>query len=275
MQTNLLNKSTEYVFSSPRYNTFRNQSTNLIPENFGYYDSINGSQDKYFPCYSLDTNDIPKMYIIDQLGQTTQIKDGDIEVFLFRAKYGGKRVGKVENPDKPYNSNLQTNLIYYQQYMYSKLNPGWCTIQTLSTKDLNNKYIYNPFLLVRVLATNEVCEQMFAIDLDDKELSLGSVPFRSGIIVKQKEDTNVNTTRYYLWKCLKETTEKPPRNGSIGSTSEWKLLDYSYNVFNADLYYIADNQINYFMEVNNTTRKFHPNKENDTSLISYNVSYFN
>lgn len=274
MQTNLLNRSTEYVFGSPRYNTFRNQTTNLIPEDYGYYDSINGTYDKYFPCYSLDTNDTPTMQLVNQNGEHLEIKNGDLELFLFRAKYGGKRVGKVENPDRPYNSNLQTNMIYYQTYMYSKIHPGWCVIQTQTTKDLDNKNVYEPFLLVRLVGTNEVCNQVFAIDLDDKEVALGSVPFRPGIIIKQKEDSNVNTTRFYLWKCLQETINRPPRNPNGYTGTEWKLLDYSYNVFNADLYYIAGNQLNYFMEVNSTTRKFHPNKENDDSLICFNASYY-
>lgn len=272
MTENLLNQNTEYLFSSPRYNTLRNQTTNLIPEDYGYYDSINGTYDLYYPCYSLDENDVPKMKLINQYGNETIITTGDIDIFVFKGKHEGKQVGKVENPANPHNSTLEKKKVYYTQYMFNKLNPGWSILQTRPTKNSNNKEEYSPFLLVRLLGTKEVCNQIFSIDLDDKTIKSGHVPFKIGVIVKYKESDNINETKYNIWKCIADTKELPPRKADI-TNSSWKLCDYTFNVFNADIFALGENKINYFTEINNADRKFHPDKEDET-LICWNASYF-
>lgn len=274
MQENLLNKSIDYVFASPRYNLFRNQTTNLIPEDYGYYDNINGSYDKYFPCYSLDTNDIPLLKLKNAENIDTSLKtSGDISLSLFKTKYPGKQVGKVDKPDSPSNSNLEQKKIYFTTYIASKLNPGWSVIQSRAVKDSNtNKYTYTPNFIIRALGTNEVCDQIFAIDIDDKTMTSGILNYKTGTIVKQKESENNTESRYYLWKALSDTTSRPPRKPTELNPN-WKLLDFTFNVFNADIFSIANKEINYFMDVSNKTRKFHPNKEND-SLVCWNMSYY-
>lgn len=252
-----------YVFGSPRYNCIRNYPTILAPEDYTSYDGLNGTCDKYFPCYTLTSNDKPITEFVNEKGEVVK-NEGAFGFREHQPKTKFKIVGKKDNPDSPSNSTLARHKIYEDLYITSKLNPGWCVIQSQQKQESETAKIENvPQFVVRALGNNGSMRQLYALDLDAQEpqaLNMTTVGFLAGDIVVYKSN---------LFKCLKDTVVFPPT--SAVDNEEWKYMNFE-NVFNADLFALTPEKSAYFMDVSDENRKFDPTKADDT-LMCWSVAY--
>ncbi|MGL5923693.1 hypothetical protein [Chroococcidiopsis sp.] len=258
MKTNIVNTTPFHLTGSPRYHTVKNEETVLIPADYLYQDRINGTYDKFFPCYSLDTSDVPTIELTIGLGTPKPLK-GDLGTTLFRDQFKGKEVGKKEAFSSPVNSNLEYKKVFYAEHWYTKLTPGWCVIQT--AKDVQGKE--TPAYLVRALGNDQVCRSIHAIDLPSSKQASPLGSFLPGMIVKYEES---------VWKCLKKTRSYPPRKPSKRPSVFWELVEFASNVFNADVFSMSESGSSYFTEVTDPVRTFNP-KTQDDSLVLFNVAY--
>jgi hypothetical protein len=236
----------------------RNDPTVLIPADYIYQDQINGTYDKFFPCYSLDTSEVPKIELTIGSGSPKPL-NGDLGTVVFRDQFKGKEVGKKAAFSSPTNSNLDYKKVFYTEHYYTKLTPGWCVIQT--TKDAQGDEI--PAYLVRALGNDQVCRSIHAIDLPSPKQTTPLGNFLSGMIVRYEGS---------VWKCLKATQTYPPQKPTKRPSGFWELVEFTSNVFNADLFALSESGSSYFTEVSDPVRTFNP-KTQDDSLILFNVAY--
>jgi hypothetical protein len=243
-----------YIYASPRYHAFSNLETYILPNNYSNYDNTNRTYDKYFPCYVLTSSDIPTIQITDQENKISELK-GDIVLQQKTHKKNGKRIGKKTNPDRPFNYGLEDRTVYYSEFSSPKLHPGWSILQT-AVKTVDDVTTYTPYLLIRALGNNTSLENYFSTDVKDSDTSIED--YSIGTIIKNKKK---------YWKCIGTTKSLP-----TGTTdSNWEQINLPTNVFNADVYGVMGNNIKYMKQVT-SKRKFNP--IGDTTLITWNVSYF-
>jgi hypothetical protein len=268
MTITTFNTIPDYIYGSPRYHSITNYPTVLVPEDYSYIDSSQGSYDLHYPLYNLTTNPIPKLEIVDQKGNKLSIQ-GSLQLKLAEKNYKTVKSGKTNSTERPQNSNLQENIINYDSYISIKLNPGWCYIQEISTKDKDNpnKLIFKPRFLIRTLGTNSVISKVHSIPLENisksNKSNVASTAFSTGIIVSYNN---------LLWKCLKSTVNYPPKSYKI-KVPEWQILLEDNNPFKVDLFVINGDRIEYVIEIIDTKRKFRPNTA-DSSLLTWNLSYY-
>jgi hypothetical protein len=261
-----------FTFGSPRYNSIHTLPTNIIPDDNEHYNALNGTYDKFFPLYRLIETDEPINELINQDGVVTELKGAlkthNTSYKTFKVNYGAIK-GTTE---KPYNSNLEKQVVNYSNWSTIRLNPAWCVIQQID-KIENNTVKFIPNLLIRALGTNSVVNQIHALDLDaDKKNTITewkSADFPAGLIVKYKDNS---------WRCLRATRKLPPdKLPKIPlPDSDWLYLNYNDSVFNADVFVISEaGDSSFLKEVKDTKRIFHPlrdNKNND--LVCWNLAYY-
>lgn len=250
-----------YTFASPRYNCIVNFPSVLVPEDYRLFDSLNGTADKYFPCYTLLQGSSPKTVLYNNLGIQTEHEG----VFGFREHSKHRKsfkVGKKDNPASPSNKNLFQAKVFTDRYITTNLNPGWCVIQTVETV-VNDETVYTPNYVVRVLGNNSVTKELYAINLDDEDIEIEytNASFVAGDIAIYKQN---------LFKCIKETNLFPPKQ--LIDNEYWKSLNMN-NVFNADLFTLTNKTSSYVAEVGEEDRRFNPDSEDD-SLICFNIAYW-
>ena len=252
-----------YTFSSPRYNTLYNYPTQLVPEDYSIFDAVNGTCDKYFPCYVLTSCDKPKTELVKNTGEAIENKG----CFSFREhiqKAATKKVGKKDKPASPSNDLAQYK-IQSDLYTTVRLNAGWSVIQTKNIYENNQPVEYLPQFVVRALGNNTSIRELYVEDLDTekvKNINSSTTNFLSGELVVYKKN---------IYKCIKDTLNYPPVTAG-SDTEEWKYINFS-NVFNADIFALTDTSSAYFTEVSDEERLFDPDKEDDT-LICWSVAYY-
>lgn len=256
MFSNQINTTSFYQFSSPRYNSVRSFESILIPENYHTHDSINGSYDKLFPCYSLTESDKPKTQLVLQDNQTIDLV-GSFQLKEVRKNIKTKYIGKKINPDKPYNNNLDRKEVLYNLYEGMKLNTGWSVIQTRT----KNNY-KEPLFLVRCLGDTNAITAIFAIPLDET-INKFDLEVEIGTIVSYKSN---------IWRCIAKTKEYPPKTPVL-TTNYWKLYRTD-NVFNADVFTLSRVGSNYLIKVTDQKRSFLPQKQKDDTLVVWNLAYY-
>lgn len=257
-----------YTFSSPRYNCLRNYETGLIPENYANFDALNGSCDKYFPCYTLTVNSIPKTELVNNNGER-KTQQGSFAFREHMPRATTRIVGRKDRPATPFNATLQRYKLYQDKYITAKLNPGWCVIQTQIEPPASEggKQTYLPQFVVRALGNNSSIKQLYAIDLDDEktqQLYVSSTRFLAGEIVQFKKN---------LFKCIEETSSYPPTSGQ--DTDNWQYLNFERNVFNADIFALEETNSAFFMSITDDRRKFDPVVDNtNDDLICWSLAYY-
>lgn len=256
-----------YTFASPRYNCLRNYPTTLIPEDYEHFDSVNGSADKYFPCYTLTSNQPPVVELVDNKGVKYPLK-GNLSFRKHLDKGSFKIVGRKDNPDKPFNQNLARHKVYFTSYVSSKFNPGWCVIQTYNQPPSlpGDKVTYIPQLLVRCLGNNMSVAELYAYDLDSADkgaLLISEEGFLPGDIVLYKK---------HLFKCHVPTKSYPPSQQK--DNQFWNVIDLQNNVFNADVFTISKEGAKYYKDATDETRRFDPVKDNQGTLVSWSIAYY-
>lgn len=256
-----------FTYGSPRYNCVRTLPTVLVPEDYKAFDNLNGTCDKYFPCYTLTTNTPPKTELINNEGVTTMLK-GSFSFREHRTSTDYSIIGRKSNPGSPYNLGLARHKVYLTKCLTAKLNPGWCVLQTRikPPQDEEGKDTYIPQFVVRILGNNDTIKQLYAVDLDEETTQniYGSqTDFLPGEIIKYKQN---------LFKCIIQTKDYPPITPT--TNNNWQYLNLNKSIFNADLFAISDNNAEYFLSVEEDKRKFNPTTDDPDTLVAWNAAYY-
>lgn len=258
--------NTYYTFASPRYNCIKNFPTTLVPEDYSRFDGINGTCDKFFPCYSLLENNRPKTELVNNAGDVFEQKG----VFGFREhkrKFQSRFIGSKNSTNAYANKTLSKHRVDEDKYVSTTLNPGWCVIQTAvkPPKTPTEKVTYIPQFVVRALGNNDSIRQLYAVNLDDEsnQLYSSNTDFAEGEIVNFKNN---------LFKCVKSTKEYPPTE--LKDNDFWQYINFDRNVFNADLFVLTDTDSKYFLPVSDNKRNFDPKREVDDTLLCWSVAYY-
>lgn len=237
----------DLTYASPRYNCIANSPTSIIPNNYKMYDAVNGDYDKFYPCYTIHTNNAPQYRLIDHEGKSVEVK-GDLVCYVVRDRYKGRIQGMKDDPDIPYNSTLEKQYIYQTEYGTIKLNPGWTSIQLKGIQ---------PLYLVRVLSNSKVTELVFSNVLDSKS---NVINFPKGTIVRYKNN---------LYKAAVNTEGLPDIK-----IDQWVKVPTDLNVFKADVFILTTGGSSYLTEVKDKKRKFNAIADPTGTLVTFNVSYY-
>lgn len=233
-----------YTFASSRYHSTFPISSIWQDENYSRYDKVNGTYDKYWPCFALTESPEPVLSCLLPDNSITAVQ-GDVAPFPYERDYGKRTMGAINYQHQLVNSNLDRKTISFNSWIYSKLTIGWGTIQT--------------FYMTRILADSTTAAFLYALELPKENSTLS---FPAGLIVSYDKKT---------YKCIKATSSQPTTD-----SQEWELLQGT-NAFVADVFTFSPTEIKYSTTVTDPVRVFQPsievNKE-DSNLISWNVSYW-
>ena len=263
----ILNTLDGYVYGSPRYHSIITYPSKYAPDDYLYQDSINGTYDKHFPLYTLNSNSIPILNLIDSNGVKSEVK-GDLAVKLRQKSDKVRKVGRQEEFNTvPLNSNLTAKEVITDSYSTMNINPGWCVIQTKSYIE-DNTVKYQPYILTRILGNTLLSSELYAIELDEDKV-VSTEDFIPGTIVKYKEN---------IWKCLSPTKIYPPSSFNQQSDS-WFSIEARNNIFYVDIFLLSEEGSAYFIELEESDRHFNPVLEGDitedtNTLVSWNLAYY-
>lgn len=251
-QDNLINFHPVFTYGSPRYHSYIYDNYIYEEDNFLGYDIINGTYDKYFPLYSITSNDEPKLSVTMPNGTVENLR-GDVEIRLNRDKYGSKTIGWTDYRHPYVNQALDQKEIKYSDYLHTNLNPAWCHIQI----NTNDSVSFNGYL-IRTLGYKEVTKAYLSLDYKEDFLQF----FPKGIIVHSEDDS-------IPLKAIQNTYNLP----SIES-SDWEVISDNDTPFNADYYSINESgNTQYINSIQDRNRSFRV-EDSDTTLISWNMSVY-
>ena len=248
-------------FGSPRYHALLNLETLIVPEDYSLFDSLNGTCDKYFPCYSLISSTKPVTEFIDNLGVATTIAKGPLSMRELSTNKLPAIIGRNDSPARPFNSTLARHKVFTTTLGSSLLNPGWCNIQVKEGLE-SGKTTYAPQYIIRNLGNTSSIAQLYAIPIDDKA-KLGASTFYVGDITIYKNN---------LWRCKVETLNLPPVKPETPS-QEWDNVSES-SVFNSDVFAVTPTSSAYLMSAKDEERQFNPSTDEPESLIAWSVAYY-
>lgn len=260
----VLYTNSRFDYASPRYHSSLGFNGGIAADDFLAYDGINGTCDKYFPCYSLTSSPKAKTLFIDANGVSTEVK-GSLEFRVDEAVKNVQVLGRKDTLPALSNSNLGRYEVDKKSQMTTNLNPGWCDIQiqTKTGTSTNDPDTYLPQFLIRVLGDNETTKYLYANKLEESKIGVSSSDFLKGEIVEYKNN---------LFRCVKVTKRYPPSKQE--STEYWQYLNLDRHVFHADMFVLNKNKAVFFKDVQDDKRIFNPIKNEDDTLIAWNVSYY-
>lgn len=241
----------DYEYASPRYHAFKPETYKYLEDDYSHYDSLNGTYDLFWPCFTITETSEPYLALVKINGEEVKLT-GDLGAKKLAEDFATRNIGSRNGKSVFINKNLENKNIDYTQWMHPKLNPGWTNIQPLSTVD--NEFVG---YLIRSLARTDTTEAYLSVDLKLKDF-IPTENFAKGIIIKYKDK---------LYRAETETATLPPG-------SNWSELAGESNVFQADVYALAsDGKSNYIGVIKDKKRKFNPTENGfDTNLVSWNIS---
>lgn len=292
-----------YIHASPRYNAVKNflvDGNTKVAEDYARYDTLNGTADKFFPCYSLtdcsNSSNTVTTFLIDELGMPGVGDNINREQpsirgsFTYSPIYTSegmlkstvKTIGKkVYTKSSPVNSNLAKVESEGMYYNALKSNPGWCIIQSIPVqKEGSNppQITEMPIYFIRPLGNNDSIKMLYARNMGTKILKRETTgdKFEEGELISYLDR---------IFRCKSPTNTLPviqTYKNTFVPNDYWEELNFADNVFHADVFAFVDGKLIFFKMAEDPVRKFNPNLNKDpktgqnpnSNLVCWAVGYY-
>lgn len=249
-----LHTTDKYIHANPNYNTVNNYETIIIPENYLYINSINGTYDKYFPLYALNTNSNLATELIDKDNNSTTL-EGYLGVRPVNTKHKERYIGNKFTGD---NEKIQQKKVTYTKNILPTVVPALSHIQLTDSDNPVPQY------LIKILGNYYIAKEYGATKLSSKTV-YSTQEFKVGDLIVYN---NV------LWECKNNTLSYPPETAAQ-SNNDWKLPDIDLrNIFNAQVFAITGNTCVYIKQVKDLNRNFNTTTLQNNDLVCWNISYW-